>query len=490
MGFNSQGAVQGGMQGASAGASAGGGWGALIGGVLGAAGGSQLPQGQGALPPPPYLQGYGTPSGVSSDFGGSYVDPYTGRIVYTSPGGDSSSMLQNMQYDSMLNQLLGIGGGGDISGDLDQQIKELQAKLAGMGDYRGVVADKYFGKDVGSALIDEKGNLKDFATLVNEGLKGKGGKRIYYNPDGTPWEGDHEPSAAEQMRLGLQVGNLPENQLNMDNPLVKQFLAQYQGKYGEGGDIADNWYRFVKDAKNNFFDKQNAEYEQARRADEGNQAVRKEQAAAIQSQLDRLTRAKAQFGQGGGQGGGNSLLGYLTNAPNIQRMEIQKNLSDANSMANQRAARMGMSFSSQNELAKGGNAINAAVAMNNANRQNYQDTMSMMDWLRGGKAQANNQRVQNAQSQLGFTGQGYGINTHQLDMEAQRQAAAAGLNTSYAFGQANLDSARQQAMMQGLGGVAQGLGSYYGSQSQTRPGENPQAVSSTSGKQAQTNKVY
>src|SRR5574343_596685 len=476
MGFNSSGAVQGGMQGASAGASVGGGWGALVGGVLGAAGGSQMPTAN-SLPPPPYLTGYGTPSGVSSALGGSYVDPYTGRVVYTDPGGDSSSMLQNMQYDSMLNQLLGIGGG-DPMADLDARIKEYQDKLANLGDYKGVVADKYFGKDLGSALIDEKGNLKDFSTLVNAGMQGAGGKRIYYKPDGTVWEGDHTPSAMEMMQLGLKVGNLPENQLNMDNPLVKAFMAQYQGKYGKGGDIADNWYRFVKDVKNNFLDKQNQEYEQARRADEGNQAVRKEQAQAIQRQLDSLTRAKSQYGQAG-QGGSssNSLLGYLTNAPNIQRMEIQKNLSDANSMANQSASRMGMSFSSQNELAKGGNAINSAVAMNNASRQNHQDTMSMMDWLRGGQAQAANQKVQNAQAQLGFTGQGYGLNTHQLDMEAQRQAAAAGLNTSYAFGQANLDSARQQAMMQGLGGSGQGLGSYYGSQSQAK--QNPQQLGGT-----------
>jgi hypothetical protein len=153
-------------------------------------------------------------------------------------------------------------------------------------------------------------------------------------------------------------------------------------------------------------------------------------------------------------------------------MEIQKNLSDAQSLGQQRAARMGMGFSSQNELAQGANAINAATAMNNASRQNWQDQLSMMDWLRGGQAQAANQKVQMGQTQLGFTGQGYGINTHQLDMDAQRQAALAGLGATYTMGQANLDSARQNAMMQGMGGIAQGLGSYYGQQS--RPGQNPQ----------------
>jgi hypothetical protein len=174
MSFNTGGAVQGGMQGAAAGSS--GGWiGALVGGVLGAAGGSQLPMGQN-VKAPPYIEKYGTPSGVSSEFGGSYVDPYTGRVIYTSPGGqDSNSMLQNMQYNSMLNQLLGIGGG-DPASQIDDQIKALQAKLSQMGDYKGVLGDKYFGKDLGAALIDDKGNLKDFATLVNEGFKNKSGR--------------------------------------------------------------------------------------------------------------------------------------------------------------------------------------------------------------------------------------------------------------------------------------------------------------------------
>lgn len=466
MPFNTGGAVQGGAQGASAGASVGGGWGALIGGVLGAAGGSQMPMANG-LPAPPYLQAYGTPSGVSSEFGGSYVDPYTGRVVYTSPGGDSSQALQNMQYNSMLNQLLGIGGG-DPTADLDAQIKALQDKLAGMADYKGVVGKKYFG-DNASAVIGEDGNMKDFATLVNEGFKNKTGRT--YNVD------DFGKQKAD--RYGTPVmTNTAEAQFDMNNPLVKEFMARYNGQYGKGGDIADSWYRFVKDWQANFGDKYKAEYEQARRADEGNQAVRKEQARAIQQQLDALTRAKAQYGQAGqGGGGGNSLLGYLTNAPNIQRMEIQKNLSDANSMANQKAARMGMSFSSQNELAKGGNAINAATAMNNASRQNWQDQLSMMDWLRGGQAQAANQKVQQGQAQLGFTGQGYGINTHQLDMDAQRQAAQAGLQATYTMGQANLDSARQQAMMQGTYGAMESLGQNWANYNKNNPkpaGKDPQ----------------
>lgn len=459
MGFNTQGAVQGGMSGAGTGASVGGGWGALIGGVLGAAGGSQLPQaGSGQLGAPPQLAAYGNPAAVSSQYGGVYIDPYSGRVVYTNAqGAGGGNYAQNAQMNSMLNSLLGIQGGGqNDTFQLDQQIKQVQNQLANMRGNDGALAQKFFGP-LAEAVLDP-----------NTG----------------------KPYTLEQMRsMGLNNSGSTGSKNNKDfrgsGALWTQFVNDTGGKYGGSGKIEDAWSRWITDLYKNNLMPQIQSYNKAQETNVGNEAVRKEQTQALEAQLESLTHAKTQLsggagGAGGAGGHGQPLLDYLTNAPNMQRSEVAKQLGDQQSMAHQQASRMGMMNSSQAELARGANAINAGQAMNQNARQNWQDRMNMISWLQGNQTQQANQAAQSAQTQLAFTGQGLGVGTHISDMEAQRQAAQAGYNSSYTMGQANLDSARANAQMQGMsqgfGQLAQGIGNYYGQ----RSGSNPQSIGTQS----------
>jgi hypothetical protein len=493
MGFNSQGAVQGGMSGAGTGASVGGGWGALIGGVLGAAGGSQLPQaGSGKLPNAPDLMGYSNPAAVSSQYGGVYVDPYSGRIVYTgAPGAGAGNYAQNAQMNSMLNSLLGIGGGGNDSFQLDQQIKQVQQQLDNMKTGSGSLADKYFGP-LAQALLDPKtGKPLTLEQIRQQGFAvgTMGPLAASANKNWNPKTG--APSGVDtETTKNLKDGSVgvPNSLSNAPrNALWDQFVNDTGGKYGDSGNITDAWTRWLNDIYSQHIQPKIQEYNKALETDTGNQALRKEQQQGLENQLAQLTHAKEQIygsgsgatGNGGQAGAGNPLLDYLTQAPNMQRNEIAKQLSDQQSLARQQASRMGMMNSSQSELAQGNNAINAGQAMNQNARQNWQDRMNMISWLQGNQTQQANQATQNAQTQLAFTGQGLGVGTHASDMEAQRQAAQAGYNSSYTMGQANLDSARQnaqmQAMNQGFGALAQGVGNYYGQQS----GSNPQKIGTT-----------
>lgn len=168
MGFNSGGAIQGGMSGAAAGGQIGGGWGALIGGVLGAAGGSQLPEGGGTVGGMPYLPQYTNPGAVSSQFGGSYIDPYSGRIVYSQTPMDMSQYGQNAAYGSMLNDLLGIGGGAADQGyQLDQQMKQIQQQLDAMNNYKGLDAKKYLGA-FAPDVVNADGSAKSLNDITKD----------------------------------------------------------------------------------------------------------------------------------------------------------------------------------------------------------------------------------------------------------------------------------------------------------------------------------
>jgi hypothetical protein len=370
--------------------------------------------------------------------------------------------------NSMLNSLLGIqGGGANDSWQLDQQIKQIQDQLSNMSNYQGVDPSKFFGT-LGSALIGPDGQVKSLGDVEAQGYvagtQGGAGKPGDMGKPGTV--------------AGKQVGTAPgstnaaaasaANGGKTGNAMWDAFMQGTGGSYGKGDGIRGSWHRWLADVWKNSIGSYTAAYNKALETDKGNQAVRQEQQQQLQYQLDNLNHAKQQLGgdsQGQG-GGGTPLLDYLNNAGNMQNSAVAKQLSDQQSLAQQQASHMGMMNSSQAELAKGGNAIQAGQMQNQNARQNWQDKMSMIQWLQGSQAQQANQNAQNAQTQLGFTGQGLGVGTHMSDMEAQRQAAQAGYQNAFTMGQANMDSARANAAMIGMGQAGSALGQYYGQQSQ------------------------
>lgn len=422
---------QGAAQGAAAG-SAFGPWGALIGG---AAGGLLMGGEQGNAAPPPNLPGVGIPGGVSSPYGGVYVEPTTGRVVYTGGELDYSTLLQGAQNQSLLNELMGVSGGGSVATStpqsfaIDQQIQKLQDALASQrANVPKIDVSKY---GLHESWLNPDGNLKSLQEIMDLAKSNK-----------DPW------FAQEYQALG--------------------------GHYGRGG--FDQWLR---DAYNRNIKPAYASYAKIADAERGNAAVRSENEQSILRQIAGLQNIKQQITgvqqatQQVSGGRSNSIIDYLNQQPNMQRMQVEKQLADQNAISQQRANRMGMGFGSQNELAQGANRINAELGLNQMAGQNFDQRLKLMDWLRGGQQQAQQQQLQQAGLGLQYTGQGLGVSTGQQALQNQRDAANIGLNVQYQQGQQALAQANQNNLMNSYAGIAQGLGNYYGRTSGTS-GTNPQ----------------
>lgn len=430
---------QGAMQGAAAGSAAGP-WGT----VIGAAAGGLLGGGdQSNLPPPPQLPGVGIPGAVSSPYGGVYVDPNTGRIVYTGAEGDLASTLGAYQNQSLLNELMGFGGG---AAGVNPQAMAIDQQIAKLQD----------------ALNSQRRNVQQI-DMTKYGVLPE-----WLRPDGS------------LKSLDEVLGDANRN----DSWLNKQYLA-LGGHYGKGG-----FAQFVKDAYARNIQPAYASYSKVMDAERGNAAVRDENEQSILRQIAGLQNIKGQVtgAQAGAGGQSNSLMDYFRQAPGAQRMAVAKQLEDQNSLGQQRANRMGMGFSSQNELARGANAINAELALNQMAGQNFDQRLKLMDWLRGGQQQAQQTQLQQAGLGLQYAGQGLGVTQGQQAMQNQRDAANIGLQTQYQMGNANMQQQSQLAQQQALAGIGAGLGAYYGRQ---QPGQAPASANtqllSTIGKNTSPN---
>lgn len=118
-------AGQGAVQGAAAG-SAFGPWGMAAGAVIGGVGGylqGDDPTAPPYIAPPPPV----TPGGMSSQYGGTQIDPVTGRVIYTDNTVNGYDQASNYQRQLMMQSMLG-GNGAQVG--MDSQIAQARAYLA------------------------------------------------------------------------------------------------------------------------------------------------------------------------------------------------------------------------------------------------------------------------------------------------------------------------------------------------------------------------
>lgn len=271
MGWNNSGMAAGAASGAAAGSVVPG-WGtaigAVVGGVMGGLSGGE-PSG---APPPQTLPGPQAPGGWSTNYGNSWVDPYTGRINQYSYGFDPTQMQAQWDADSMYNQFMGNGNGA-ITSNIDWQIQKLQqqldaAKAPGKGANRGAadISDKYGV----TRFMGEDGKLQDISDT----------NAIFDGRINTP--------AAQALR--------------------EQFRKDTGGNYGGGGAIG--FGKWVRDFYQKSLQPQFGEYQQATRAQEGNQETNTKTIQDLQNQIDFLTQQKGRYTGQNAPGSNNPLLKY------------------------------------------------------------------------------------------------------------------------------------------------------------------------------------
>ena len=120
------------VQGASTGASMGP-WGALAGAVVGGVMGSNA---EGNIPNPVYMPSPVNQPSFSGTYGGYFVDPRTGSMVYQSnQAPTSSNELQNqMLMDSLMGRST-MGAGSQEQGTYDSTMQQLQSRLSALDSY-------------------------------------------------------------------------------------------------------------------------------------------------------------------------------------------------------------------------------------------------------------------------------------------------------------------------------------------------------------------
>ena len=181
-------AGQGAISGAAAG-SAFGPWGTAIGAVAGGIGGylqGDDPTAPAYVAPPPPV----TPGGMSSQYGGSQVDPVTGRVIYTDNTVNGYDQASNYQRQLMMQSMLG-GNGAQVG--MDSQIAQAKAYLAQLqaqgskstpqnipAEYRDM--QKFIGPDGKlpdisdtNAIFDGRINTPQAKALVEQFQKDTGG---------------------------------------------------------------------------------------------------------------------------------------------------------------------------------------------------------------------------------------------------------------------------------------------------------------------------
>ena len=268
MASGGQKALSGAATGAAAGASVGGPWGALIGGVAGGIGGLL----QGSDPTAPNYQPGAPPAipgGTSGQYGGVYYDPTTGSTQNLSYNFDPTTMGNQIQNQSLYNQLMGQGNSG-MTNNLDFQAQSIQQQLA-----------RLQAQNSGTAGVGSQKSLADVLGPGSEAWIGPDGKSI-------------DPADREAL---MKNGKLQE-----------AFQAGTGGHYGSGGSAQDAYFRWVQDAYKQVAPKIQ-QWQQSQDVNVGNSDQRNQAIQSLQNQLDYINKAKTQSASG--QDANNPMMNFL-----------------------------------------------------------------------------------------------------------------------------------------------------------------------------------
>lgn len=206
-----------------------------------------------AITPPPIADPR-APGGVTTAQGGGfYVDPRTGRTVFASGQGGGGGRTLDSYRDRMLMDMV-MGGGDSVGLDIENQIKEAQARLDRYKSGSGSIKALNIGDYVGNEWVDAQGGFKDPSKI----------------------------NVAEEM--------------SSNSDLFKRFMSDTKGgDYGKGS-LQEKFTRWTQDAYKNGVQKSKEKYDNDMKTQGGNEALNTEEQAAAQRQLDELLGIQGQLG--------------------------------------------------------------------------------------------------------------------------------------------------------------------------------------------------
>ncbi len=388
--------------------------GAGVGGALGGMVGSAFDKAPSA-PLPPQLGAPATPGAVSGTYGGSYINPVTGQIVYASNANMPSST--QMYNQDLMSRLMGYGGGGQ---DLTRQIAAQQGTL-----------DRLKSQGAGAVKLTD-----------------------YVDP---AWVSKDDPNKVINWQDYI-------NKRGADNPLWDLFMGSTNGNYGsKNPDISfSNW---AKDTYNKFLAPKLESYKKAADVAKGNEAVYNQQYADEQQKLATLQDYQTQMGSASEAASKNPILSYLNNGPdqsNYLQHQMTQQYKNAELANQQSMAKRGMGSSAMSEIGGAGNRLGLAQgiagAQIQAGQQNYNNRLSMLGYLSG-------QNAQNVQTELGRgglnnsqMGMGQGVGQNMASATTNQQAANQGMGWQGQMAGFNANQAQGIANQNVWGSAANALG--------------------------------
>lgn len=227
----------------------------------------------GNLPQPGQLPGPSPYGGISTQSGGMYVDPVTGLTSQVGYNFNPQNMQSQWDAQSMYNQFMGRGAGGDTSA-MDWEMKRLEQEIARLSQP---------GKTGTAAIPAEFRGIQPFIDKEKGGL----------------WSGLSDPQGIQEGKYGEQG---------------QQILDEYNRS---GSGYPGGFQNWLKDhQKNNDIPGKIAAFEKTQSVSSGNDEIKTKALQDLQNQLGFLTQQKQQI-TGGTQASlnDNPLMKYNNNTP-------------------------------------------------------------------------------------------------------------------------------------------------------------------------------
>jgi hypothetical protein len=437
------------LSGAASGASAGaafGPWGAAIGGVLGAAGG--LMNAPGLPPRPTQLAGPTTPGAGMGQYGGTWYDPTTGMTTNAGFNTNFQNYITGLDLQSLWDQFM---GNQDRTGFmLSQQAKQIQDEITRLSEGSSAKALD-ISKYVDKSWLDPK-----TGELYKDNAFGFG-----------------------------HPNNVPRT-----HPIFQEFMRDSGGKYGSDN-VDISFGKWLKDVVEKNVIPQYNKYKKDKDTKVGSDEVRTKAIQDLQQRLGFIQNEQKARGidpTTGEQTGAvkeNPLMAQLRQQDRMAgsyeqaaNARVAREFEQQNKIRDMQMAKRGMLNSSVNEIGRAGqvgqladmyaqNKYNASQIQNNV----LQQKLGFMNQLQGmgGNVQNNTLALQgfgsNQAGQMFGVGQGMASRWDDVNA-ANNQMQNAFVNSGYQQQLMN-GQQNQNALIQGIGGVAQGLNAYYGSQNKT-----------------------
>lgn len=258
-------------------------------------------------------------------------------------------------------------------------------------------------------------------------------------------EGNSYASTMAQMQAQLAALNAATRPPDYTQMYMK-YMQDPQGPAVGGMKLAQAWQQANETYKANF-------------------AQLNQQRAALQQNIDNLSKSQQAITQAGPGGGtqNNPMLQFLGQGKynNISNT-INQNADNANLAQQQSLASRGLGASSLSDLTNRQSALDRGTALGsalqNVGQQDFNSRLGMLQYLQGANQQSFNNNLSSNQASLSGNQLGMGIGQNFTNANDQRNATNTGLTNAFNMAGYNNQLMNQNYNMQGYSGLGSAIG--------------------------------